>query len=156
MRTQKVLCEERDFSEGSPCEEPTPPKTRHSIPPFGGQWALPGSVWAPLRSLYGGEMTSDDLTRQLRDAWPDVPDGMKPVLERLWTEVAARLDTEGDPCLNDFTIPLAGLAHDAGFQHDAQGKEFIRSAISAAKVPPEWQNTVAVTFAVQLHFRNDS
>ncbi|MFJ4264663.1 hypothetical protein ACIPYU_19660 [Paenarthrobacter nicotinovorans] len=105
-------------------------------------------------------MTTQDMTAELQDAWPDLPEGLKDALPQIWGSVADRIaehETEAAPDgvhpLNEFTQPLAAMAAAAGFEQDIQGKEFIRAAMDAAGVPESERDTIASIFAAQLHLR---
>ncbi len=108
-------------------------------------------------------MDTEKMASELQDAWPGLPSGLDWVLKTKWDEIAPRIaaaeaagvpDGEHHP-LNDFTIPLANMARTAGFQNDAQGKEFVEAAIEAAGIPEDLRSTVRTTFAVQLLLRGE-
>ena len=105
-------------------------------------------------------MSTDDVSMiaDLQKAWPELPRGLTLILPDIWDAAMIRrqsdIETEIDP-INDFTAPLASMAKEAGFEHDAQGKEFIAAAMKAASVPEELHDTVAMVFSVQLHIRTE-
>jgi hypothetical protein len=92
------------------------------------------------------------MISKLRAAWPGLPPGLGEVCRDVWQRVAATPVSEGQASpINDFTIPLATMARQAGFEHDLQGKEFIRAAMEAAEVPVADREIVQTAFLVQLH-----
>jgi hypothetical protein len=92
------------------------------------------------------------MVEELRKAWPALPGGLEYVVQKAWQEAMASLPDDGERSpINDFTIPLAVMAREAGFQHDLQWREFIQAAMNAAAVPTDEQKTVRTVFWVQLH-----
>lgn len=97
----------------------------------------------------------DNDAQELRDAWPDLPQGLRLILPDKWQEVADAPVIEGENHpWNAFTMPLANLAYKAGFDKDLQGKEFIAAAMDAAGVPADVRDQVRLTFLVQLHIHS--
>ncbi|WP_084128945.1 hypothetical protein [Demequina sp. NBRC 110055] len=101
---------------------------------------------------------SHQVAEALRDAWPDVPEGLKPVLANSW----ATLGTKGTPGApygdaaneDEFLTKVAVMAASAEFG-EAEARQFFESALEAAGVPETERGGLMVALATKFVFVRD-